>query len=351
MFQALFKIEFLRSKEATFWFIIFPILLTILLTSIFGDIEKNAKFRIGYIGENRFVKNLEDYFEVLKIEKVEEIVGKNLDAVVVFEDNFDTKLQRALFLSKTKLFKPVNVEIFYTDKEYSKVVKDILVNIFSSLNALNSDKEVKLKVIKREKSISYSQFLYASILVMNIMSVTFFGFSSQISFYKRQGLLRRINCTPYSLGKFYFVYALVSLLQIVFANIIFTLFDFFVYGVKADFLNISIYTLFGSVVFLSLGYMMASLIENPETIVVLGNILFQVFMFAGGFYFDVKNAGIIGILSKIIPSTYLVDGIRKSFGYYAYKNHFLIPLIWVVFSISFVALSNIIKRKKASSNI
>ncbi|EKF48616.1 ABC transporter family protein [Thermosipho africanus H17ap60334] len=351
MFQALFKIEFLRSKEATFWIIVFPILLTILLTSIFGDIEKNVKFRIGYIGENKFIENLKDHFEVLKVKKVEEIVEKNLDAVIVFEDNFDLKLQRALILSKTKLFKPVNVEIFYTDKEYSKVVKDILVNIFSSLNALNSEKEVKLKVNERKKSISYSQFLYASILVMNIMSVTFFSFTSQISFYKRRGLLRRLKCTPYSLGKFYFVYALVSLVQIVFASIIFTLFDFLVYGVKPDVLNVSIYMLFGSVVFLSLGYMIASLIENPDTIVVLGNILFQVFMFAGGFYFDVRNAGIIGTLSKIIPSTYLVDGIRKSFGYSVYENHFLIPLIWVIFSISIVSLSSIIKRKKASSNI
>lgn len=56
-------------------------------------------------------------------------------------------------------------------------------------------------------------------------------------------------------------------------------------------------------------------------------------MFAGGFYFDVRNAGVISVISKIIPSTYLVDGIRFSFGYSVYKNHILVPFIWLLGSI------------------
>ncbi|ONN27745.1 ABC transporter [Thermosipho affectus] len=331
MFKALLKIEFLRSKEATFWFVLFPILLTLLLTSIFGNLEKRIRFKIGVIGNSSVLDVFKDYFNIVKIEKIEQFIEKNLDIVVVLEENFDQKFQKALFLSKTKLFEPLEVDVYYIPgKLDSKIAKDVFISAFSKVNYLMG-RDIPIKIIEKNKNIRYQEFLYGAILVMNIMSVVFFGYLTNISFYERRGVLKRLSVTPYN--RFYLTFTMVAFLQILLSCVIFSIFDYFVYGVNIFNYNVWFYVLFGSMVFLSFGYMLSKMFKNPETTIVLGNIFFQVFMFVGGFYFNVDNVKFISTISKIIPSTYLVDGIRASYGYSIYNNHIFVPLAWFVLSV------------------
>ncbi|SHH31779.1 ABC transporter permease [Thermosipho atlanticus] len=361
MIKYLLKLEILRSKEATFWFIIFPILLTFILSSIFGEMDRNIRFKVGVMGNSTLLENLFDelretkQFEIKQVQNIDKLLTGELDIIVKIPKDFDFKFHKAFLLSKTTLFKPINLIIYYvSNRDDSTIARDIFYNIFSTFDIefykrTNNWNEVSIKVIKKTKGdISYYEFLFPSIIVMIIMSVAFFGYTNGITNFKRQGILKKIASTPYSLKRFYFSYTLVSIVQIFFSLVIFFIFESVVYHINVfdNFSNTLFYTSLGTTVFLSIGYFLANVIKNPETNVVLGNILFQVFMFAGGFYFDVKNIKIIGQISKYIPSTYIVDGIRKSFDYSQYGDHLTIPVLWITIFLFFSLIFGVKENEK-----
>lgn len=271
MFKYLLKLELLRSREATFWFIVFPILLSLLLTSIFGNIKERVKFRIGVIGKSSILESFKEYFEIIEIKNLDEFLEKNLDIVVVLPQDFDVKVQKAIFLQRTKLFKPVDVDVYYVPGDMgSKIAKSVFVSVLSGVGNI---KKQKIEIIEKNQKGRYQDFLYGAIIVMNIMSVTFFGYMTSISYYKRNGLLKRLSVTPYN--HFYLTFTFVSFVQILISCAIFSVFDFLVYKVDVLDANILFYILYGSLVFLSFGYMLTRVIRNPETSVVLGNIFFK----------------------------------------------------------------------------
>ncbi|MBO8161256.1 MAG: ABC transporter permease [Thermosipho sp. (in: Bacteria)] len=347
MVKYLLKLEIFRSKESTFWFIIFPILLTFILSSIFGNMEANVSFDVGIMGESKLFENMikelekTGQFSFFKVNDLELLREKDLDVVIEFPENFDEDFQKSLLLSKTNLFRPIKVRIYYIpQRNDSEIAKDVFEDIFSTFDVkfyenIGVWKEVKIKLFEQISEFNYYEYLFPAIIVMMIMSVAFFGYTNGISYFKREGVLKRLSCTPYSLKRFYLDYTVVSIVQIFLSLSIFFIFEMLIYKVNVfiGFFNTIFFVTLGMAVFLSLGYFLASVVKNPETNVVLGNILFQVFMFAGGFYFNVKDVKIIGDIAKLIPSTYIVDGLRKSFGFSVYENHLFVPFVWLIVSI------------------
>ncbi|QTA37352.1 ABC transporter permease [Thermosipho ferrireducens] len=359
MIGALIKEELTRSKEALFWFVLFPTLLTVILSSIFGNIEKNLNFNVGIFGNSKIIdkitENLSDsnQFNFIQLnENFEEaLLSGKVDVVIKIPDNFDSQFQRSLILSKTNLFKPIRVELVYIpEKDESKITKDVISQILTTMDieyfkVSSSWKEAKVRYVEKTSTFNYYEYLFPAVIVMSIMSVVFFGYTPGISFLKKRGVLKRFAVTPYSLNKFYLSYTIIAVIQVFSGLILLYIVEASVYKVNVfnHFQNTIFYSLFGIIVFLALGYMMAVLFKNPESTVVLGNILFQVFMFMGGFYFNVKNSSpIISFISSVIPSTYIVDALRIPYGYSVYKNHILVPSLWLLFSILIIFL----KRNK-----
>lgn len=56
--DGLYKQLFLRSKETIFWLVVFPTILFLILTSIFGNVEQNVTVKIAIIGDSEILKRV-----------------------------------------------------------------------------------------------------------------------------------------------------------------------------------------------------------------------------------------------------------------------------------------------------
>ncbi|PHJ12734.1 ABC transporter, partial [Fervidobacterium sp. SC_NGM5_O18] len=150
LFISLFKQFFLRSKESVFWLVIFPTILFLILTTIFGNVEENVELKVKILGESKMlekvfsdIKQFQTEFvtftdEAEKLSKFKELNNElrsgKIHAYAVLPRNFDSEFSIATILQKTKLQRKVEVNIYYVPvRQESKLAGDILSSVFNSL--------------------------------------------------------------------------------------------------------------------------------------------------------------------------------------------------------------------------
>ena len=80
--------------------------------------------------------------------------------------------------------------------------------------------------------------------------------------------------------------------------------------------------------FTGLGMIGARIVKNPGAATALGNFLVFPMMFLSGAFFEVAHIPVVNIISKMLPLTYVVDGLRAAM---ITNNP---PIAWFNFGIS-----------------
>ena len=317
---------FTRDKLALFWTILFPLLFVFVFCGILGR-STEFKLNVALITQDsgpmvdQFIQSLKKgkIFKIregLSLKEARNKVEKGeIDAVLVIPKNFSA----SLFTSGASL-------TVYYDKARTQNAQ-IISSVFQKLALEISKKtlglkrfpvEVNLKGIEKKRSIenaSYSAFFIPGALAIALMSMGLFTVGGGIPREREKGLLRKFATTPlrklyYGLA-FMFQSAIVALVQAV-----------IIIGIgalvfKVNFiiqpLELIVILILGGVAFASLGFLIGSIAKTSKASEGLINVFYFPMMFLSPVFFPAGLLpSVVRKISAVLPSTYLVNVLRKS---------------------------------------
>lgn len=376
----------LRNKALLFWTFIFPIILGTFFNMAFSNIEKEESLNIIDIAivDSHFYQDNDIYKKTFAYLSDKNNKGRLFNTVVTDLDNAkklltDNKITGYLLFSlddvRIVVFKNgINETIlkYVVDEiESQKVVssnlikKEIMNNsgevnysdLINKINDLLSDNQVKLNNISN-KNLSYTMVefytliamatLYGSIIAMTvtnkaIANVSNVGMRSSVAPIKKSTML---------LGGFLASY----IVQVIGLSL---LFIYTIFVLKVDygnnFLAVVLLSLAGSLVGLSLGVTVATLIKSSEgtkTGIIIAITMFWSYLsgmmgISTKYLFD-KN---LPFLNKLNPANMITDGFYSLY-YYGVGNRFEKDVIsLIIFSVMLFLVSLISLRRQKYDSI
>lgn len=346
LFKSLFKELFLTSKDSVFWLTIFPTILFLILTSIFGNMEENVQFRVKVLGDSETLKGILDNIEQMDAEFIQdysqetidalkvELERDNIDAILVLPNDFDKLYSTSLLLRKTFLFRQVPVELYDVPlRQSSAIACDVIKGIFGSMD-IPENVGYEVHNLSGEEY-DYNNFIYPGIIGMTIMSVFLCAFMSYLIYFRRKKILRKISTTPISMISVYLTTAAVNLIALIIGLCGLSVVAYFLGVDVVTYLpSMIVHTLIACGVLTMMTLVVMTFSSNSSGLFVFQQVFLQIQMFAGGFYFPLKVlTPFIRKLANFLPLTYTVDGIRSAKGLNSLNtNHYIVPLIYLLLS-------------------
>jgi ABC-2 type transport system permease protein len=315
MARTLLKI-FSRDRQAIFFTLFFPIT----FMAIFGFVNTGDEdpIEIGIVDNaanafsQRFIDSLEtdalfsvnlDSEEALREGVIAGDIALTLILPVGFDGSEDpadlTMLVDAAQVRQTMMLTPL--------------IERTLLNVERELRGI--EPLFPLTVVDvQARSQRYIDFLVPGLLALTIMQISVAGSGYNIVEYRRKGILKRLFVTPINPGHFIgglvLARLVITVTQVVFLlGVAVVLLGVPVVGNLAELLLL---ILLGSSIFLSLGFWMGSLAKTQQAIMLLGNLITLPQMFLSGVFFSVDSMpDMLQPLAKLLPLTYVVDGIRE----------------------------------------
>ena len=361
----LFLNDYIRDFSGSFWIFFFPLILYLILTSIFGGVAKgeSVTFRIGIVYEKkssvfeRMVSHLkeEKAFDIREFKDMNEALRRlkesKLDTVIFVAKSFDSSFTRAILLARTKMKLTVPVDVYYVpERTESSMAKDVVENILKTMEIEVwknfgdfRNMKVESSVEEKAKKFNMAHYYLPAIAMMTIMSIGFFSIPYSIAEKRERKSTRRLLVSPFGPGEFILSVILNNFLALLISFTLLFSMGVLLYKVPRVVLSFQfiLQLILGMLIYSMIGLMIVSLAKRISTISIISNSLFQAMMFLGNFYFNILNVSWgIRWFVYINPATYILDKLRGTMGYNSYlSNHTLVPLIWLALSTTVVISS------------
>ncbi|MFC4075341.1 ABC transporter permease [Salinithrix halophila] len=156
-------------------------------------------------------------------------------------------------------------------------------------------------------------FLVPGILSLMIMSNNLNGVAATIASWRERGILRRMQGTPLKSSTFIAGQITARVLLNTLQAVVVLLVAYFVYNVQVygSWLLLLGMILLGTLTFMSIGFIIASLARTPESAAPIAGLISFPMIFVGGIFFPVRDLpGLLQPVVKAIPIGYLTDSLR-----------------------------------------
>jgi ABC-2 type transport system permease protein len=309
----------LRNRTGLFWLLLFPAAFIVIFGSLVGG-GNNLHASVGVAnGEatpiaGQMTSAMKDskFFEVQSGTRSTELAklreGK-VDAVVAFPQ-------------KANAGQPLRVNSYVdkSDPSTSQAVSAAIDQIGQRVNERAARGPAKPQLVSvstrgvQSGHLSYIDFLVPGILAMSIMQSSIGGIANSFVVLRERGVLRRIRVMPFPLASFIaariasqFVVALCQ------AAILLGLAAlFFHVEVVGSLLSVAVFVLFGCLAFLTIGFLVAGVSGKQESASALAQLISFPMLFFSGIFFPLDQASTwLQELAKVLPLTYLADGLRQ----------------------------------------
>jgi ABC-2 type transport system permease protein len=365
-----FLLDNVRDFNGVFWPFVFPLFLFFVLTSVFwsGGSTESVNFKVGVVFEERLVGFAEFLNQVLKavqpepfrlseydsFEKaLEDLKRKKLDAVLKVPAGFSGRLTWTVLTKQERNLPELEIHCLRAQQE-SEMAGQLLQMILERANLeffkragfVRSYVEVQIQEkpvsTAEESDFHYPTYIFPAVILMSWLAICLFSLPLNILYNREVGINKRFFTT--GLRSFeYFTSLLLSMgVIMVVSCVLIYAFGFLVYKVKPSSLSFEfiLKLLFTMVVFFGLGMMITALFKKSSSALVFSQVANQLLMFLGGFYFPLLNFNLPEPLEWIclaLPTTYLVEDLRKSLGQNVYSfsslQTFLVPTAWLVLAL------------------
>ncbi len=360
--SGLIKDDF-RDFQAVFWSIVFPVILYIIFSSIFGGLsEGDFKVRMGLIQEEELtglgtildtvltgVSGKNGPFVITEYKDIDEAINQlkkeNQDVILEIPRGTSAKITSGIVIQNSQIG-AANLNVYYFGgKQFSEISKNIVTQVINGVNTeiekrQNSDfkdYEIQLQPVSSEgQQFSYDVYYFLSVLLMSYIIVSVFNMPIGLLQAKEKGTNKKFFSAPISPGFYFSAYLLKTVLVGLLSTSLVYLYAIFIRGIDTSiiFTPQLIGVLFLSLsVMLSIGMMMSVLVKKLSTLFAISQIMNYIFMFLGGLWFPVISfPWAIRWITYILPTTYLLEMMRRLIGITTiqmdFSNLFLVPLIW-----------------------
>ena len=326
LFIANIKMTF-RDKQAIFWSLLFPLMFII----IFGlfDFSKlgDTKYVIVDESNSQISQQFEQGLSKIEVFKKQTTPGSvdeakqllkdgKVDVAIVIPSDFNQNNIVPQADGTMSAISPIQVYYSASNATINQIALSVVDKFIDQMNMRAAHTPIIFSYTSESietKTIKYIDMIMPGILGMAIMMSAVIGISTGISRYREQKLLKRLAATPVKVRTFLIAevlsYLLVNLVQIsliiAFARIAFHV---QVYG---NYFLIYAISIFGSIIFLNLGFAVAGYSKNTKTAEAVSQVVTMPMMFFSGVFFSTE--ALPGIISKIVeylPLTPMIEALR-----------------------------------------
>lgn len=368
IFKAVVK-TWMRSRTGLFFSILFPILLLVIFGVIFSGIGGDSS-RYTIFVQNQDLNatngvpselsiafimalNNSQAFNIREIPAIENAtqyaqnslgpMGGNI-RVLVIPQGFEDSLVNRTISALTIMLDPAD--------QSSLAVKNIITSVSSVFNYQLIGAENLIAFT--ETPVTAQQFSTLELLVPGIISAFIMingviALTSNITEFKRRGILKRLSITP--LTKIDWVIG--NILSQMLLNFMLT---GLMIGLSWAFLNVrlipDVFTiaiiLLGSIMFSGIGMALSGVIKDVEAATAIGNVIAFPMMYLSGTFYPLElMPSFIQTVAKALPLTYFSEGLKYSMLYKYPEGIYMNMAVIAALAVIFIIVGALVTRWKS----
>ncbi|WP_274366016.1 ABC transporter permease [Paenibacillus thermotolerans] len=311
---------FSRNRQMLFFSLLFPILLMVALGSFSGNSGAQISAVIVDDDGSDSSRAITDAFldqSAVKAELVETreaaldmLKRGDRQIVVVVPAGYGERLASG---------SSVTLETFFDEKNMmaSQLGVTFVSGVADGISKMITGYEPVITIDAepvQSLGLKYIDFLVPGIVSMMIMSTNLNGVAGQISSWRERGVLRRMQSTTLKARTFISAQITARLLLNAAQAVIVLLIASLVFGtqVKGSWLLLLFYVVLGTLVFMSIGFIIAGVAKNPESAGPISGLISFPLMFLGNVFFPVRDMpDIMQPFVKALPITHLSESMRE----------------------------------------
>jgi ABC-2 type transport system permease protein len=311
--------SFTRDRAALFWTLAFPLIFVVLFGSIFSGGSNQRSIGFADLDATPASTQLASAFSgiagVTLIDGSEsDLLAKmkkgEVSSVIVVPKGFsETVAAKAA---------PANVTV-YTDPSQSAAdgaTRQLVGFVLSAVNQAAAGQPPAVEPAFQQiqtNDLTFISYLVPSILGMSLMQLGLFA-SIPLVADRQKLILKRLQATPLRRWQLVASNVLMRLLIAVFQTVIIVGVGSAFYHVQiaGSWLLIGALILLGSLAFISLGYVIASIAKTEESANGMTSVVQFPLMFLSGTFFPIDSMpDALKSVARVLPLTYLGDGLRQ----------------------------------------
>jgi len=317
-----------RDKQAIFWSLVFPLMFIV----IFGlfDFSKlgDTKYVIIDESNSQISQQFEEGLQAVEIFKKQEtppsideakdrLKNGDVDVVIVIPEGFHQEQMALQADGSVAALSPIQVFYSASNATINQIALNVVDEFIDQMNMRAAQAPTLFSYTSESietKDVKYIDMIMPGILGMAIMTSAVIGISTGISRYREQKLLKRLSATPIKVRTFLMgevlSFLIVNLMQISLI-ILFARIAFHVQVYGSYFLIYAI-SIFGSIIFLNLGFAVAGYSKNTKTAEAMSQIVTMPMMFFSGVFFSTDALpNIVGKIVEYLPLTPMIEALRS----------------------------------------
>lgn len=314
---------FSRNRMVIFFSVVFPILLMLALGSFLGTdgsvrvkgflVDEDKSAASAALAAELLNHNLLDLQAISQLAEAEERIRQDEgDLIVVIPAGYGEQL-------KTGIEAGAVVHVMYddTNNQAQSLGVQAVEQAADTVGKQAAGYQAVVSVTAagvQGLDLRYVDFLVPGIVAMMIMNANLNGVAGQISAWRERGILRRMQSTTLRPWQFIAGQITARLLLNGSQALIVLLVGFLVFGtqVNGSWLELILFVLLGTLTFMAIGFIIASLAKNPESAGPIAGFISFPLLFLGGIFFPISNMpGWLQPIIQLIPIAHLSTALRE----------------------------------------
>jgi ABC-2 type transport system permease protein len=313
---------FFRNRNTIIWSFFLPIFMMVALGTLIGNGGSQITFKMAVVDLDKSSESQRFAAELRRLKGVQtemldegealrQLKRGDVQMAFVIRHGFQDRLQ-----GKSGNPDLVSVYLDKSNPTMSQIGAMLAGQLVDRLNKERMKAEPLIVpdiVNTQTHPLTYIDFLVPGILALMIMNNNLNGVAGTIASWRERGILRRMQGTPLSSATFIAGQMTARILVNALQAVAVLLVAYFVFHVKVygSWGTLLFFILLGTLTFMSIGFIIASLAKTPESAAPIAGLISFPMMFVGGIFFPVRSLpGLLKPLVKAIPIGYLTDALR-----------------------------------------
>lgn len=298
LFASSLKMLF-RDKVGLFWALAFPLLFVLVFGLFFGSTTSViGKVTVVDNAKNPASKALVTALKGTKAYTVEEAdwdLEKARKQIKDDKTSYVIIIPEGFLASDPRTGRPEITAVYSSGDVTVRSSVDSFLNQFANeatMRANGIEPVIDVKLVRTDnKKVTYFDVVFAGILCLALMNYNLAGFAGQLTSFREQKILKRLQTTPLPVGRFMgaqiSAFLVLNVLQLVVLLVIGVgLFGAHIYG---SYLYVLILSMIGAITFLAMGFMISSFAKTSNAASGAATSISIVFMFLSGVFFPLDS--------------------------------------------------------------
>ncbi len=317
-----------RSREGLFFTLVFPIILILLFGAIFsgGSSAPTTVYVQNLDGGPASIAFIAALNSTSAIRLVSAPTSVNLTQYLSSHSSTNGILIPAGFTLAYEEDQPVNVTVYGNPASTtSAVVSGITSEVVNQFNIEGASNVHSVRVSQEvavSKSYSYIDFLVPGLIGFAVLTSPMFALVNVSSSYKRDKIFKQLSLTPLTETEWLVSKIMWYISMTAISFVLMSLTGIYLFGAQISFSpGVALFIFIGPFMFVSLGMLVGTISNSPESAAVVGNLVTFPMMFLSGTFFPVSSMPVyLQNVARVLPLYYVIEGLTNVMIYGNYAS-------------------------------